>query len=202
MKTIPLALIPLLIGGCAIAPVNRTTATAEAVSVASSASSAPQICPGTTQLPAALVDQFEPVEDSALLQQALGQPDKGKLCQGQVYRSKPGSQVVLYRAWNSTNPNSAKGNWWAYQVPQGMVAQYRSAYEICYQWSPLDKLDRCTLKAGVTLVVGTGQSATCSDYLTYPVSKTQQVYLENATAAVADCVTFDGEFQWKAVKPH
>lgn len=156
-----------------------------------------QACLGNVELPPELADKFEAVEDEPLLKMALGEPNEGGLCEGRVYRSKEGSRIAVYRAWNSTNPNSEKGNWWAFQRPDGNVSQYRSHYEICYQWSPLDNMVSCTLNAGVKIVVGTGQSARCSEYLTYPVSDRQQIYIDEASKAVSDCVTYNGEFSWK-----
>lgn len=158
-------------------------------------------CPGTTELPPALTDAFETIEDAALLQRALGQPGKGGLCQGQVYRTKKNTRVIVYRAWNSTNPNSQMGNWWAFHRPEGSVSQYRSDYEICYQWSPLDKMTHCTLKADTKVVVGTGQSAVCSPYLLYPASTQTQIYIKDAASSVAECAVYDGQFSWKAVAP-
>ena len=156
-----------------------------------------QPCLGNSNLPANLENKFEPMEDKALLLEALGSPDKGKLCQGRVYKSNQDSEVTVFRAWNSTNPNSKFGNWWAFDLPAGKVSEYRSAYEICYQWSPLDKLVRCTLKPGVKIVVGTGQSAECSEYLRYPVSDRQQVFIEDTSASVTGCIEFDGYFNWR-----
>lgn len=155
-------------------------------------------CPGNTKLPAKLTDKFDPIEDEDLLQMALGQPEKGGLCQGQVYQTKTNTHVMVYRAWNSTNPNSKMGNWWAFQIPEGKVSQYRSDYEICYQWSPLDKLTHCTLKANAKIVIGTGQSAECSSYLSYPASTKTQIYIRDPATSVADCTSYDGEFSWKA----
>ena len=156
-----------------------------------------QPCSGSLDLPADLANEFEPVEDEQLLNEALGAPKQGKLCQGRVYKSKEAARITLFRAWNSTNPNSKFGKWWGFQRPAGKIAAYRSEYEICYQWSPLDKLVRCTLKPGTKVVVGTGQSAECSEYLTYPVSDRQQIYLDNASTSVTHCREFDGEFGWK-----
>ena len=156
-------------------------------------------CAGNTELPSELTDKFEAVADEALLEMALGQPGKGKLCQGKVYKTKEDAGVTVYRAWNSTNPNSNFGNWWAFHRPEGKVSQYRSDYEICYQWSPLDTLTQCTLNASVTVVVGTGQSAECSPYLSYPTSAEKQIYIEDASNAVAECDTYDGEFNWTPV---
>ena len=160
----------------------------------------PQACLGTTELPADLKDKFEPVTDEPLLNMALGSPTEGRLCKGQVYQSKKNSRMTIYRAWNSTNPNSKMGNWWAFQKPGGKVSLYRSEYEICYQWSPLDMLVSCTLKPGVKIVIGTGQSAKCSAYLTYPVSDRQQIYLDDASISVSTCTIYDGEFSWKKLQ--
>ncbi len=154
-------------------------------------------CLGSVDLPKHIASQFEAISDEKLLNESLGNAMKGKLCKGKVYRSMKDAQVTLYRAWNSTNPNSKFGNWWAFQQPSGEVAKYRSEYEICYQWSPLDKLLRCTLKPETKVVVGTGQSAECSAYLTYPVSDKQQIYIDNPSSSFTNCSTFTGEFSWK-----
>lgn len=154
-------------------------------------------CIGSTTLPPALAGSFEPIEDNALLTKALGKENQGLLCQGQVYQSKAATKVNLFRAWNSTNPKSKFGNWWAFSMPDGKVADYRKDYEICYQWSPLDVLARCTLKPGTKVVIGTGQNAQCSQYLTYPVSTKQQVYIDNAEEALSDCSTYNGVFRWQ-----
>ncbi|WP_432468514.1 hypothetical protein [Agarivorans sp. Z349TD_8] len=154
-------------------------------------------CLGSVALPADMQDQFEVIDDQQLLNQALGKPNQGKLCQGQVYRSKLATQVTVYRAWNSTNPNSQFGQWWAFQQPSGEIAKYRADYEICYQWSPLDKLVRCTLKPQTKVVVGNGQSAECSAYLSYPVSSEQQIYIDDAENSLLECNTLNGEFSWK-----
>ncbi|MDA0740183.1 MAG: hypothetical protein O3A59_14875 [Nitrospirae bacterium] len=156
----------------------------------------PQSCIGTTQVPVELVGQFEAVDDEALLHLALGEPTKGKLCQGQVYLSKDRSHITIYRAWNSTNPNSAMGQWWAFNQPVGKVSRYRADYEICYEWSPLDTLTRCTLRPGTKVVIGTGQSAECSEHLTYPISAEPQMYIVDASTVVSDCTTYDSEFSW------
>lgn len=157
----------------------------------------PQSCIGSSELPEYLKSQFVEVKNDELLAEALGAPNAGKLCQGKVYQSKEVTQVTLHRAWNSTNPGSKFGNWWAFNIPAGKVYEYRSDYEICPSWSPLDKLVTCTLKSGTTIVVGTGQSAECSQYLTYPVSEKQQVYIDAASESVENCTSFDGVFSWK-----
>jgi len=185
MRTIPFSLLAIMLCGCSGYPVQDKTG------------GVGRSCLGSTELPADLADKFDPVEDSKLLSEALGKAKKGKLCQGRTYKSKEGAETILFRAWNSTNPASRFGKWWAFQNPSGKVSDYRADYEICYQWSPLDKLVSCTLKPGTRVVVGTGQSAECSKYLTYPVSAEQQIYIDDAVAAFTDCAEFDGEFSWK-----
>ena len=170
------------------APANTDAAdTAAAVSV----------CEGSVELAPHLAEHFTAIEDAELLNQALGEPEQGKLCQGQVYEVNPDAKLTIHRAWNSTNPYSQFGKWWAFDQPAGKVADYREDYEICYQWSPLDKLVSCELKAGTKVVVGNGQSAKCSQYLTYGTSEAQQIYLVDAEAALTACEVLDAEFSWK-----
>ena len=152
-------------------------------------------CVGSTVIADDLSEQFKLVHDPELLSQAIGEPLKGKLCQGAVYQSI--GEVTVYRAWNSTNPHSQFGQWWSFQLPSGNTAKYREDYEICYQWSPLDKLLKCKLKPGTKVVVGNGQSAQCSEYLSYPVSKKQQVFIIDASDAVQSCESYDSEMSWK-----
>jgi len=157
---------------------------------------ADQLCAGSTNLPDNIAVKFEPIEDLALLKQSLGDPKEGKLCQGQTYISKESATIIIFRAWNSTNTNSKLGKWWSFNKPVGKISTYRSEYEICYQWSPLDKLISCTLMPKTKVVVGNGQSAQCSEHLTYPVSATQQIYIDDASVSLTDCTVFDGEFSW------
>ncbi len=181
----------LLFGGlaaCAGAPVAPPPTT--------QADAAPLHCPGSSGVPARLREQLQAVEDPALLRAALGQPGQGGLCQGQVYQSRPDSQVTLFRVWNSTNPHSQYGSWWALELPVGEVSAYRAGFEICYQWSPLDRLATCSLKPGARLVLGDGQSASCSAHLTYPPSPRQQVFIQDAASAVTDCSVHTAKFNW------
>ncbi|EPP4294759.1 hypothetical protein [Vibrio navarrensis] len=154
-----------------------------------------QPCIGSTTIDGELSSQFNPIQDTSLLSQAIGEPLQGKLCQGAVYEST--QEVTIYRAWNSTNPNSQLGQWWSFQLPSGYTADYRKNFEICYQWSPLDKLAKCTLKAGAKVVVGNGQSAKCSEYLSYPVSAAQQVFISDAASSVQDCQIYDSVIAWE-----
>ncbi|WP_112480285.1 hypothetical protein [Vibrio variabilis] len=152
-------------------------------------------CVGSVELPNEFSGKFKQVDNPQMLAKAIGEPLSGGLCQGAVYQST--EEVTIYRAWNSTNPGSQFGNWWAFNQPAGKTADYRKDYEICYQWSPLDKLVKCTLQIGSTVVVGNGQSAKCSDYLEYPVSEAQQVFIESASDAVSDCSVFDSMMSWQ-----
>ena len=160
----------------------------------------PVSCPGTIELPFDFLTKLDEVFDEAMLESALGKPEEGKLCQGKVYQIKENSTVTLYRAWNSTNENSRLGQWWAFTQPAGKVAQYRSQYEICYQWSPLDKMTQCNFKAGSKIVIGTGQSAKCSEYLSYPASPELQIYIEDVKLVSTLCKDFDGFFKWIPIK--
>lgn len=177
MRHVSIAVLILLLAGCAAVPIKS-------------------VCIGSVELPVKVAASFEPVDDNSLLNQALGAPGKGSLCQGKVYKANDNAEVTIYRSWNSTNPNSRFGNWWAFDRANGKVAQYRSDYEICYQWSPLDKLTQCRLKGGTKIVVGNGQSATCSQYLTYGVSAAKQIYIDHASSSVSDCKDFDLLFNW------
>jgi len=197
-KFVVLSVIAFGLSGCANYPMGTMdTGSEPQTATPALTSDVEQACLGTTDLPVNMVGQFDAANDPELLNSTIGSPNKGMLCQGKVYESKANAQVTLYRAWNSTNPGSKLGKWWAFNQPAGEVAQYRSDFEICYQWSPLDKLVRCELKPGTKVVVGNGQSAECSAYLTYPVSAAQQIYIEDAANSVINCQTFTGEFSWK-----
>jgi len=156
-------------------------------------------CAGDMELPVEFSRKFTAVSDPKLLAQSIGEPDKGKLCQGQVYVAKQNTQILLFRAWNGNNPTSEFGEWWALKSPRGQVSEYRSDYQICYQWSPMDKLTLCSLKAGAKVVIGTGQSTTCSEHLEYPTSAKKQVYLANADADLFDCSSYNAEFNWTPI---
>lgn len=155
------------------------------------------VCPGTAQVAGEFANSLEEAEDQLLLNKAVGKPNEGALCQGKVYRSRENTTAALYRLWNSTNKNSKLGQWWAQTAPQGKIAQFRKDYEVCYQWTPLDKLTKCTIKPGSLMVIGTGQSVQCSPFLSYPASPIQQVFIENPGAALVDCVDYDITFGWE-----
>lgn len=209
--TVIAASMALLLSGCASQMQPKTTL--EATTNDQPSCQEPKIdvpsaaCLGDTALPPSLVGKFEPIDDPTLLASATGKTGEGKLCQGQVYQAKAGETITVYRGWNSRNSYTRLGSWWAAQMPSGFTRDYRVDYEICYKWSPLDKLVRCELKPGTKVVVGTGQSVACSPYpseypKTYilPVSDKKQVYIENAGDATVNCEDFDNEFNWVKAK--
>ena len=63
-------------------------------------------------------------------------------------------------------------------------SMYRNDYEICPSWSPLDRLSVATLKEGSVVVVGTGQSATCDQYLHYEQSDHVQIFIPNISEVI------------------
>ncbi|MFA7239246.1 MAG: hypothetical protein WC091_03975 [Sulfuricellaceae bacterium] len=198
-KKMSFALLILTVYGCSSSTikqeVNGSTSTQQ------SANQTQVKCAGTNELPPEYVDAFEETVDAALLSQAVQEADKGGLCQAKVYINKKNIVIPVYRAWNSTNPNSRLGKWWAFNRPEGKVSTYRKDYEICYGYSPLDMLTQCNLKAGTKIVVGTGQSAMCDAYLTYPISASKQIYMviDAQAPSVTDCKDYDGVFSWKPV---
>ncbi|GEM_PF-365541 len=187
------------LSGCATSPIVQTNNPCLENCSTTPVETPKNQCIGNNDLPVEYAGAFEETVDDPLLSRAIGNTNKGSLCQAKVYVSKSEVKIPLYRAWNSTNPNSRLGKWWAFNLPDGKIAQYRSDYEICYQFSPLDKLTQCTLKPNTKVVIGTGQSMTCDAYLTYPVSASKQIYLEidPKSASVSDCKDYDGVFNWK-----
>lgn len=118
-----------------------------------------------------------PTDDPALLQLAIGEADQGKLCTGQVLIAK--TAIVVYRVYDQTKQGSLYGSWWSFHQPTGSREHYRRDNAICPQWSALDLVSVCQIKIGSKLVIGPGQSARCSETLTYPESPVNQVYLPN-----------------------
>lgn len=196
----------LVLGGCTTSSVNTASGDVPVedmpVAVAPAEGSPPTSsnnnCEGTTALPAELAGSFDPVDDPELLKGALGDPGKGGLCKAAVYQLKPGAQVDVYRVWNSTYQKSENGRWWAFSRPQGSITTFRENYEICIEWSPLDRLRKCRLTAGTRVAVGPGQSASCpQSRVEYGVSAAQQVYLEDAAQHVEDCEGWEADFSWQ-----
>lgn len=154
------------------------------------------LCKGDTSLPDEWAGKLTPISDPEKEKQALELPGKGGLCIAQAYQVNANTDLTIYRAWNSTNPNSRLGQWWASARPSGLVSEYREDFEICYQWSPLDKLVSCKLAPGSKVVIGTGQSAVCSEYLTYPVSAAKQIFILDAGNKTSECEDFDAVMGW------
>lgn len=115
--------------------------------------------------------------DTELLQQALGAPGEGKLCQGQVMIAE--APVLVYRVWDQAKPYSLYGSWWSFEKPLTQREQYRRDNAICPEWSALDIVSVCQIKIGSKLVIGTGQSADCQGDTDLPTSPVNQVYLPN-----------------------
>lgn len=130
-----------------------------------------------------------PVEDAALLQEALGKSGEGKLCAGRVLEAK--QSVAIYRVWNSAKDYTEFGRWWSFSKPVGPVDKYRADNAICPEWSELNQLTACSIKVGARYVVGPGQSAQCMMML-YDRSAINQVYIPNDTRVgkvyVENCV--------------
>jgi hypothetical protein len=130
---------------------------------------------------AAAPEGARPVEDPALLASALGAAGAGKLCAGAVFEAM--RPLVVYRVWQRDRPYTELGRWWAFERPEGPREQYRARNAICPEWSALDALSRCELRAGARFVLGPGQSARCEGGATLAASPTNQVYIDNDARA-------------------
>lgn len=194
-KAATLVLSLLLLGGCAL-PGRMAVAPDSCTPAAAVGETAGHRDDGA--LPQELRQHLTEAAAPELLGQALGAPGEGKLRSGRVYTVKGKGEVTVYRLWNSTNPQSRLGRWWGLTRPEGSVSGYRRDCAVCYQWSPLDKLTACRLQSGARLVIGPGQSAECSQYLTYPASPVLQVYIEDAPAAISSCRDYDAVFSWRS----
>lgn len=151
----------------------------------------PEPCKALSRAP----EGFDPIDAPELISQAKKGPGKGGVCDARAFRVN--GTPTIYRAYNGTNPSSKLGEWWALEEPSGPVSAYRRDYQICYQWSPLDRLVKCTLRVGTKVVLGTGQSAACSEYLSYSTSASVQLYLADAKADAVDCAEFDAIMSWE-----
>jgi hypothetical protein len=177
-----LSLTALLLSGC-------TAFTAQPASTVSM-NAAESECAGTIEPPYGL-EQFS---DPALLAKAVGQAEKGGLCEGKTF--KVTQPLTVYRVWDSNKSWSQWGNWWSFSPPAGPRDAYRSKNEICPSWSNLDRVTQCRLEVGTVIVIGTGQSAQCSasdKNVLYPPSAETQVFVPNANGnggerPVASCL--------------
>lgn len=156
-----------------------------------------QQCVGEVVAPPIFVPLLTEVDDIDIVAGSVKANGEGGLCKAKAYRvNKP---FEIYRAWNSNNPASEKGNWWSFSMPSGKMAEYRRDYAICPKWSPLDMMTRCIVKQGTHLVLGTGQSAMCNPFLTYKKSPGIQIYIENAGQSTMECKSYFGMFSWQEV---
>ena len=152
-------------------------------------------CAGEVAAPALLATRLTEIEAPELVAQSVKGPEQGDLCQAKAYRVNRSFEV--FRGWNSNNPGSELGKWWAFTMPAGRISEYREDFAICPSWSPLDMMTRCTLKEGAKVVLGTGQSARCNPYLTYPASGEVQIYLDDGEHNLLQCTSYYGVFSWQ-----
>jgi hypothetical protein len=182
MRALPALLTSLsLLTACAAAPPPPPAPPRAPPPAATSP--AASACPGTIEAR----DGLQEVTDEPLLKQALGAPGKGSLCTGKVYEAR--KAVTVYRVWNKAKAYTQLGRWWSFQRPSGPVEAYRAANAICPEWSALDVVSECRLKAGARIVVGPGQSATCEKGA-FPASPTNQVFVPNDTRDPANQKVF------------
>ncbi|MEZ4407295.1 MAG: hypothetical protein R3A52_12565 [Polyangiales bacterium] len=85
--------------------------------------------------------------------------------------------------WHRARPHTEVGRWWSLTRPEGPRERYRADNAVCPEWSDLDVLSRCTLRAGARFVMGPGQSARCADGRELPRSAVNQVYVDNDARA-------------------
>ncbi len=132
-------------------------------------------CTGSVNVPYGLAE----VTDSNLLGQVVQPAGKGGLCDAKVFKVQ--QPLAVYRVWDQATPNSQFGRWWSFNPPAGPASAYRSENAICPEWSALNRVEQCRLKVGAEIAIGPGQSALCSNDVSYPQSATNQVFVPNDT---------------------
>lgn len=115
-------------------------------------------------------------KNDALLAEVDEVTGEGGVCSGKVF--KVAEPVRVYRVYDSSRGAVEYGRWWSLTRPAGPREMYREANAICPEWSELDRLVSCQLRAGTQVVVGTTQSAKCATK-PYPKSGTLQLFVEN-----------------------
>ena len=126
---------------------------------------------------AVVLSPNDPDYARAAIGQAIQPAGQGGISAGLVIRAT--QDITVYRLWNGPNGVDSSGNtnrmgsWWAYDAPQGTVAQYRSNYEICKSWNTLTWVATCHLAPGAVVAIGPGQSVSAS---TCGVSSGQESY--------------------------
>lgn len=139
--------------------------------------------------------------ETDIAKEAVYGTDKGGL-QGCASTYTTKKDMKVWRAYNSENPYSKSGKWWTAHDIEGSISGYRQKYEICPSYSPLDRMEECSLPAGSTIVVGSGQSAKCNEYFKFASDKELQIYMPDATVdSLAGCKTYKAFFDWKIDTP-
>jgi len=160
--------LALAISGCAQLPANLVTD----VKVDSGIDGVP--CVGTIESAAPGLVEFG---NSPLLTQAQRPTGGGYLCSAKSFAvTQP---VRLYRLIDSTQPYSKLGGFWSFDRPSGTRDDHRARFAICKQWSQLDRLIACDVRADSVIVVGTTQSATCGQDFIYHKTAANQVFVPN-----------------------
>jgi hypothetical protein len=132
------------------------------------------VCVGAP--PAALAG-LAPASNPSLQAKAQLASGQGGVCTARVFVAQ--APLTVYRVYDSSNPRSFYGGWWALSRPEGSRDSYRARNAICREWSGLDRLLACQVKPGTELVLGTTQSVSCADGTVYPKTADVQVYMAN-----------------------
>lgn len=163
MRPVAIGLVFLL--GCATTSAPRPVAPVSAPS---------SVCVGAVP-PAP--EGARAVDDPALLARAVGSDGEGKLCAGAVFEAE--RPITVYRVWQADRAYTELGRWWTLTRPSGTREAFRVRYAVCAEWSALDRVSRCELRAGARFVMGPGQSARCEGGVMLPRSADPQVYIDN-----------------------
>ncbi|MFO0630270.1 MAG: hypothetical protein U0325_32235 [Polyangiales bacterium] len=160
----PLILLALAVGCTANAPPPATT-TATPAALACNAPS-PEAVEGARA-----------IADDALRARAVGAATEGKLCAATVYEAT--RPIPVWRVWQRDREHTRRGRWWSLARPQGTRDAFRASAVVCAEWSALNALVRCEIRAGERFALGPGQSARCEGGAVLPASPALQVYVEN-----------------------
>lgn len=123
------------------------------------------------------VSGLQVVDDQALQDKAQLASGKGGVCDARVFEAV--DEVVVYRVYDASKPWSAYGGWWSLERPQGPRAEYAQDNAICPEWSALDQLVTCRIKAGSKVVLGTTQNVTCESGQELTKNANIQVFMAN-----------------------
>ena len=117
------------------------------------------------------------IDDKALQARAQLASGKGGVCDARVFEAV--DEVVVYRVYDASKPWSAYGGWWSLERPQGPRGEYAQDNAICPEWSALDQLVTCRIKAGSKVVLGTTQNVTCENGQQLMKNANIQVFMAN-----------------------